>query len=60
MDVILTGFAIFLLLEGLGPLLFPKRWQRFLQQLAEQPPQQLRTIGGVMVTVGLVSLLFLL
>ena len=60
MEAIWIAFAIFLLIEGLGPMLFPSRWQHYLRQIAEQPAEQLRTIGGVMVTVGLVTLLFLL
>lgn len=56
---LLIAFAIVLVIEGLGPMLFPTRWKNYIQQLASQPIEQLRTIGGVMVTIGLVTLMFL-
>jgi uncharacterized protein len=57
---LLIAFALVLIVEGLGPMLFPNKWQRFIQQLAQQPSNQLRTMGGVLVTIGLVSLYYLL
>lgn len=48
------------MIEGIGPMLFPKRWKSYIYQIATQPNEQLRTIGGVMVTIGVVSLFFLL
>ncbi|GAB5386000.1 MAG: DUF2065 domain-containing protein [Aliiglaciecola sp.] len=56
---LLIAFAIVLVIEGLGPMLFPKRWKNYILQISSQPTEQLRTIGGVMVTIGLVSLIFL-
>ncbi|WP_338030624.1 DUF2065 domain-containing protein [Ferrimonas lipolytica] len=49
-------FAGVLLIEGLGPMLFPKQWQRMVIQLAKQHPQSLRRIGGCLVSSGLVLL----
>ncbi|MCV2884589.1 DUF2065 domain-containing protein [Aestuariibacter sp. AA17] len=60
LETLWVGIALVMIIEGVGPMLFPKKWQRFLLQMASQPPEQLRTIGGVLVTVGMVSLLFLL
>lgn len=60
MEVLLIAVAIVLVLEGIGPMLFPHKWQRFLFAMSEQPAEQLRTIGGVMVTIGIVCLFFLL
>lgn len=57
---LLIAFAIVLVIEGLGPMLFPKRWKNYIIQLSSQPVEQLRTIGGVMVTIGLVTLAFLI
>lgn len=57
---ILMALAMVLIIEGAGPMLFAKKWQVFLQQIAQQPVSQLRTMGGIMVTVGLVSLIYLL
>ncbi|MBC3765844.1 DUF2065 domain-containing protein [Neptunicella marina] len=48
------AFALFLILEGIGPLLFPKKWRRYILQIAEQPPQNLRTMGAVMVAIGVI------
>lgn len=57
---ILCALAIVMIIEGIGPMLFAKRWQRYMSELASQPVEQLRTIGGVLVTIGVVSLYFLL
>jgi hypothetical protein len=59
-EVILTAIAIVLVVEGLGPMLFTNQWQDFLQQVSEQPMAQLRTMGGILVTIGAVSLIYLL
>ncbi|WP_298442083.1 DUF2065 family protein [uncultured Ferrimonas sp.] len=45
-----------LLVEGLGPLLFPKQWQRLVTELAQQHPDSLRRVGGCLVTAALVLL----
>lgn len=52
----LAGLGLLLLFEGLGPLLVPKVWQQMLRLLSEQPPEQLRRIGGSLVVAGLVIL----
>jgi uncharacterized protein len=56
----LIAFAIVLVIEGIGPLLFPNRWQMFLKHIAQQETNQLRRIGGVLVTIGVISLFMLL
>ena len=60
LDILLVAFALLLIVEGLGPMLFPNKWQRFIQQVAQQPLSQLRTMGGVMVIVGVITLYYLL
>ncbi len=60
MEALWIAFAIVLILEGAGPMLFPNRWQRFMAEMASQEPSQLRTLGGVMVSIGAVALLYLL
>jgi len=57
---ILIALALVLIIEGIGPMLFAKKWQHFLQQISQQPVNQLRTMGGVLVTIGVVSLIYLL
>lgn len=54
------ALAIVLVIEGVGPMLFPKKWQHYIRSLSDQPIEHLRTLGGVMVTVGAVTLYFLL
>ena len=56
MTSILTGIGLLLLFEGLGPLLMPKGWQQMLRLLGDQPPEQLRRIGGSLVVAGSVIL----
>ncbi len=57
-DWLWVSFAVVLIIEGAGPLLMPRRWQRYVQQLAQADPNQLRQIGGVLVIIGAVSLYF--
>jgi hypothetical protein len=59
-EVILVALALVLIVEGIGPMLFANKWQRFLQQISQQPVNQLRTMGGILVTIGVVSLIYLL
>ena len=59
-QTILIAIALVLIVEGLGPMLFANKWQRFLQQVSQQPVNQLRTMGGILVTIGVVSLIYLL
>ena len=59
-EVILMAIAMVLVVEGVGPMLFANKWQRFLQQISQQPVNQLRTMGGILVTIGVVSLFYLL
>lgn len=59
-EAIWIAIALVMILEGIGPMLFPNRWQQYIRQIARQPVEQLRTMGGVMVTIGFVCLYFLL
>ncbi|WP_299072399.1 DUF2065 domain-containing protein [uncultured Paraglaciecola sp.] len=59
-DVILMAIALVLVVEGIGPMLFANKWQRFLVQVSQQPVNQLRSAGGVLVTIGVVSLVYLI
>jgi hypothetical protein len=59
-EVIVVAIAMVLVVEGIGPMLFANKWQHFLQQVSQQPVNQLRTMGGILVTIGVVSLLYLL
>lgn len=59
-DTIWIALALVLVLEGIGPLLFPNRWQNYIRQLAELPTNQLRQVGGVLVIIGALCIFFLL
>ncbi|MGK0381294.1 MAG: hypothetical protein ACI8QG_001046 [Flavobacteriales bacterium] len=59
-EVILMAIAMVLVVEGIGPMLFANKWQRFLEQICQQPVGQLRSMGGILVTIGVVSLIYLL
>lgn len=59
-DVIWIAVALVLVLEGIGPMLFPNRWRNLMQHMSAQSSKQLQTLGGTMVTIGLVCLYFLL
>lgn len=54
------AFALLLIFEGVGPLLFPNRWQRLMQKLSRSPVGELRQTGALLVFAGLVALFFLL
>jgi len=59
-EVIWMAIAMVLIVEGIGPMLFANKWQRFLLQISQQPVSQLRTMGGILATIGVVSLIYLL
>lgn len=54
------ALALVLIVEGIGPLLFPKKWQKFMLSISLQSPNELRRVGGVLVITGVISLWFLL
>ncbi|WP_240473381.1 DUF2065 domain-containing protein [Ferrimonas senticii] len=43
-----------MLVEGLGPLLLPKQWQRVMSEMAHQSPESLRRLGGCLVSAAVV------
>ena len=59
-EIILLAFAIFMILEGLGPLLIPKTWQNYLKTISEQDPESIRRLGGVFVVIGICTLYWFL
>lgn len=56
---LLTGFALFLIFEGLVPFASPRSWRRAVAQLAEMPDGTIRGIGGVIMFAGAGLLLFI-
>ncbi|WP_351088402.1 DUF2065 domain-containing protein [Shewanella sp. S1-49-MNA-CIBAN-0167] len=56
-QLLITAFGLVLILEGLGPLLFPNKWQKYLLELSTQKQNVLRRLGGCLVTIGVVLLI---
>lgn len=59
MDWLWPALALVCIIEGVGPLLFPDRWRLYLLRISQNPSNQLRQIGGVLVILGVVSLYYL-
>jgi uncharacterized protein YjeT (DUF2065 family) len=56
-QLFMLAIALVLILEGVGPLLFPNKWRRYLSELSNQNQQVLRRMGGALVTAGVVVLI---
>lgn len=59
MDWLWPALAIVLIVEGIGPLLFPTRWRLYLLQIRQMQTNQLRQTGGVLIVIGVVCLFYL-
>lgn len=59
-DTLILAICFVLIIEGLGPLLIPNKWQLLLKDMAAQSPNVLRRIGGLLVVTGSVILWFIL
>ncbi len=53
MKLLFTLIGLIFILEGLPYLTFPEAMQRWLRQLLEMGPAQLRTVGLFAVGIGL-------
>lgn len=53
-NVILLALALVFIVEGLGPMLFPAAWKRYLSSIMALPNSLLRRVGGGIVVAGLV------
>ncbi|MFC4655468.1 MULTISPECIES: DUF2065 family protein [Rheinheimera] len=56
----LAALGLVLLVEGIGPLLFPNRWRRYLLKIAAQDSAAMQQLGGVLVLAGVLLLYFFL
>ena len=56
LQMLMLALALVLILEGIGPLLFPNRWRRYLNEISNQNQAVLRRIGGALVVSGIVLL----
>ncbi|MGL9751143.1 MAG: DUF2065 domain-containing protein [Symbiopectobacterium sp.] len=48
------ALGLVLIVEGLGPLLFPRIWRRMILVMAQQLDTILRRFGGGLVVAGIV------
>ncbi|MDR9766540.1 DUF2065 domain-containing protein [Shewanella baltica] len=55
-QVFMLAVALVLLLEGVGPLFFPNKWRRYLNELSHKNQQVIQRLGGALVTAGVVIL----
>ncbi|WP_300004974.1 DUF2065 family protein [uncultured Cedecea sp.] len=53
-STIWLALALVLVLEGLGPMLYPKAWRRMILAFAQLPESLLRRFGGGLVVAGVV------
>ncbi len=51
--LLLTALAIALIIEGLIPALFPNKWRNYMTKLANEPVQNIRTIGLTICCLGI-------
>ncbi len=58
MNDLLAALALVAVLEGLLLFAFPNLWKRTAEQLLAMPARQLRLVGGVILTGGLIALYF--
>ncbi len=56
-STIWLALALVLVLEGLGPLLYPRAWRKMVASLSQLPDNLLRRFGGGLVVAGIVILL---
>ncbi|MEI6860327.1 MAG: DUF2065 domain-containing protein [Shewanella sp.] len=57
LELIMLALAVVLIIEGIGPLLFPNRWKAYLKEISNQNQQLLQRFGGALVTAGIVLLI---
>lgn len=50
------AFCLLLIIEGLLPFLYPERWRRLVQRLADVDNRTLRNIGLICMLAGLLLL----
>lgn len=53
-STIWLALALVLVLEGLGPMLYPQAWRKMVSVLSQLPDHLLRRFGGGLVVAGVV------
>jgi hypothetical protein len=59
LELLFTGLALALIIEGLIPALFPNRWRSYVLKLLSESLQTIRFIGFSIVCIGLSILWFI-
>ncbi|HBQ44430.1 MAG TPA: DUF2065 domain-containing protein [Thiomicrospira sp.] len=57
--ILISAIALVFVFEGLLPFIFPKFWKKIMKQAAEQDEKNLRIMGLVSISIGLIILLLL-
>lgn len=55
-ETLLMAIAIAFIIEGILPALFPNKWRNYVAKLAEEPVANIRTIGIVIIAIGIIML----
>ncbi|MDP7593369.1 MAG: DUF2065 domain-containing protein [Litorilituus sp.] len=55
-DTICLVLGLVLIIEGIGPALFPNRWKNYLLRITKESTSNLRTLGLVMLIFGIIFL----
>ncbi|WP_144211284.1 DUF2065 domain-containing protein [Shewanella donghaensis] len=56
-QVLMFAIGLVLVLEGVGPLIFPQKWKKYLAEVSMQNENVLRRLGGCLVSAGIVLLI---
>ncbi|WP_076539146.1 DUF2065 family protein [Shewanella sp. UCD-KL21] len=56
-QMLMFAMGLVLVLEGIGPLLFPQQWKKYLAEFSMQNKNTLRRLGGCLVSAGIVLLI---
>ena len=59
LDTLLTALGLMLILEGLLPMISPRKWRSLFEQMLQLQEGQIRFFGMLMVVFGLVVVCFL-
>ena len=59
LDTLLLALGLMLILEGLLPMISPRRWRGLFEQILQLQEGQIRFFGLLMVVFGLVVVWFL-
>ncbi len=51
---LLLAFGLMLILEGIVPFLYPRRWQKMVEMLAQMDPSSMRMAGLASMVLGLI------